>query len=61
MDKQSLIYIVAENLFYRDLAREHKWYHPEDMPFLDQDPDKAQYIQDAETLVGVLRMKGFKV
>jgi hypothetical protein len=63
MKKSDMIKIIAEQLFYRDLAKEHQfWYIEEDRPLLDEQPNmpKESYYNDAKTLLTKLELGGMK-
>jgi hypothetical protein len=52
MTKEQKITKLANELFYRDLAREHQfWYSEEDRPLLEKCKEKEFYYSDARKLL----------
>lgn len=61
MKRSEMIKIIAEQLFYRDMAKEHQfWFNEDDRPILDEDENKDSYISDAIILLNAIEKAGLK-
>jgi hypothetical protein len=63
MKRSEMIRLIAEQLFYRDLANEHQfWYTEEDRPLLAEQSDfaKEAFYADAKSLLSKLEQAGLK-
>lgn len=59
MKRSEMIKIIAEQLFYRDLAAQGQyWYDPDDRPLLEEDVNKEFYYGDSNIFLNKIEKVG---
>ena len=63
MKRSEMVRLISEQLFYRDLAKEHQfWYTEEDRPLLDEQSSVVieSYNNDAKIILSKIEEAGLK-